>query len=172
MIQLPRIRLGGALDNGFSDGLANVQESVVPNDDVGCPRSPGLHRQDGRGGHRAAVRLGPPLLGRSGGRGDQRRTTSSKWGYIDKTGAWVIQPQFDTACPFPEGLAAVGNTELRRQARFTLRWSFIDKTGKVVIALQQSQGPVGVVLGGCRRGCGTRLQTTTARPNTSTPPGR
>lgn len=30
-----------------------------------------------------------------------------KWGYIDKTGAWVIDPQFETACQFSEGFALV-----------------------------------------------------------------
>ena len=30
-----------------------------------------------------------------------------KWGYIDKTGAWVIDPQFEAACQFSEGFALV-----------------------------------------------------------------
>ncbi|MGM9833338.1 MAG: WG repeat-containing protein [Candidatus Limisoma sp.] len=31
----------------------------------------------------------------------------TKWGYIDKTGAWVIEPKYDIAVNFSEGLAAV-----------------------------------------------------------------
>lgn len=29
------------------------------------------------------------------------------WGFVDKTGAWVIDPQFETACQFSEGFALV-----------------------------------------------------------------
>jgi hypothetical protein len=66
-----------------------------------------------------------------------------KWGYVDATGAWIIQPQFDAASPFSEGLAAVatGSGE-------NTRLSFIDKTGKVAIALQQNQDPLDLFSGG------------------------
>jgi hypothetical protein len=46
-----------------------------------------------------------------------------KWGYIDKMGNVVIQPQFDYARGFSEGLAEV-------QVGDKLR--YIDKTGKIV----------------------------------------
>jgi hypothetical protein len=56
-----------------------------------------------------------------------------KWGYIDKTGKFVIQPQFTDAKAFSEGLAAV-------QVGATLthpgQWGYIDKTGKFVIKPQ------------------------------------
>ncbi len=32
---------------------------------------------------------------------------NGKVGYIDPTGAWVVQPQFDNGSPFSQGLAAV-----------------------------------------------------------------
>ena len=32
-----------------------------------------------------------------------------KWGYIDKTGKLIIQPRFDDAKPYSEGLAQVKN---------------------------------------------------------------
>lgn len=54
----------------------------------------------------------------------------SKWGYINKTGKVVIQPNYGDAKPFSEGLAQVWT------ARDTDRTTgFIDKTGKIVIPL-------------------------------------
>jgi len=49
---------------------------------------------------------------------------NGKWGYIDKTGKIVIDPQFDGAYNFSEGLAAVKVGD---------KWGYIDKTGKIVI---------------------------------------
>jgi hypothetical protein len=54
---------------------------------------------------------------------------SQKWGYIDKTGALVIQPQFDSASGFSDGLAAVQQGQ---------KWGYIDKTGAPVIQYQFS----------------------------------
>jgi hypothetical protein len=50
-----------------------------------------------------------------------------KWGYIDKSGAFLVQPQYLDALPFSEGLAAV---------MVGVRWGFIDHSGKLVIAPQ------------------------------------
>lgn len=47
-----------------------------------------------------------------------------KYGFIDKTGRFVIEPEYDLAWPFSEGLASV---------LIGKRWGYIDKTGKVVI---------------------------------------
>jgi len=44
-----------------------------------------------------------------------------KWGYIDKTGKIVFEPQFDNAGYFSEGLAGV---------RIGKKYGYIDKTGK------------------------------------------
>ena len=41
-----------------------------------------------------------------------------KWGYIDKQGKFVINPQFDSAEPFAEGLAAVRNGD---------KWGYISR---------------------------------------------
>ena len=46
------------------------------------------------------------------------------WGFIDKTGVWVIEPQFFYADPFSEGLALV---------KSDAGYGFIDKSGTVVI---------------------------------------
>lgn len=50
--------------------------------------------------------------------------TNNKWGFIDKSDKFVIQPQFDGAKTFREDIAAVkiGN-----------KWGFINKSGKIVI---------------------------------------
>lgn len=49
------------------------------------------------------------------------------WGFIDKTGAFAIQPQFESALCFSEGLAAV----LMRR-----KWGFIDNNGIPMIDYQ------------------------------------
>jgi len=50
-----------------------------------------------------------------------------KWGYIDRAGKRVIQPQFDEATGFEKGLALVHSS---------VRWGYIDTTGKYVIKPQ------------------------------------
>ena len=51
-----------------------------------------------------------------------------KWGFIDKDGNIVINPQFDNVHPFKEGLAAVCDKNEK--------WGFIDKNGTLVINYQ------------------------------------
>ena len=51
-----------------------------------------------------------------------------KWGYIDKTGKIVIQPQFSQAGTFSEGLATVLIENGTKK-----NYVMIDKTGKIVI---------------------------------------
>ena len=48
-----------------------------------------------------------------------------KWGYIDKTGTININPRFEEAKPFSEGLA---------QVRIGEKWGYIDPSGELVIA--------------------------------------
>ncbi|MDO4649121.1 MAG: WG repeat-containing protein [Eubacteriales bacterium] len=52
---------------------------------------------------------------------------NGEWGYIDTTGAWVIEPQYERATNFQEGLAAVMSGDL---------WGFINESGELVIDYQ------------------------------------
>jgi hypothetical protein len=52
---------------------------------------------------------------------------SKKFGYIDKTGQFRIQPEFDNAAEFSDGLAPVKTNG---------RWGYIDREGRFVIAPQ------------------------------------
>ncbi len=56
---------------------------------------------------------------------------NGKYGFIDKTGQIVINPQFKFAWSFSEGLAAVEIGD--KQAILGGKWGYIDKTGKYVI---------------------------------------
>ena len=48
---------------------------------------------------------------------------NGKWGYIDKTGEYVVQPQFSRADSFYRGLALVISDGTK---------AYIDKTGKFI----------------------------------------
>jgi hypothetical protein len=79
------------------------------------------------------------------------RPYGGKWGYIDKSGRWVIPPQFDSAWMFHEGLAIV------RRGR---QVDCIDRTGHTVFATGLSvDGPFSEGLApvcdraSARRGC-------------------
>lgn len=54
-------------------------------------------------------------------------TVSKRYGYIDKAGKMVIQPRFESAGPFVEGLANVHDC---------YKAGFIDKTGRLAISTQ------------------------------------
>lgn len=56
-----------------------------------------------------------------------RARLGDKWGYIDKTGKWIINPQFDGVDNFSYGLAVVKINQKR---------GYIDANGNVVIAPQ------------------------------------
>jgi len=55
---------------------------------------------------------------------------SGKWGYVDKTGKWAIEPKYYAAHRFSEGLAAVSSDPEQFEAK---KFGFIDKSGKMVI---------------------------------------
>lgn len=47
-----------------------------------------------------------------------------KWGYIDKTGAWIVEPKFDEAYPFSDNMAKIQSDG---------KYGFIDTKGALVI---------------------------------------
>jgi hypothetical protein len=65
--------------------------------------------------------------------------TRGKSGYIDRGGRMVIEPQWDDAEPFADGLAAVGTRHVETDggvSRTVSRQGWIDRTGTVVIPLR------------------------------------
>ena len=50
---------------------------------------------------------------------------NERWGYIDKTGKIVINPQFDEAGTFSDGLAVV---------RLGDKFGYIDTSGKIAVS--------------------------------------
>ncbi len=68
--------------------------------------------------------------------------SGGKWGYIDKTGQLKIQPQYDYAFEFAEGLAAIctgvtrWSTGSPEEFPEDGKWGYIDQTGTVIIQPQ------------------------------------
>lgn len=56
---------------------------------------------------------------------------NDKWGYIDTSGHFAIEPKFEEAHRFSEGLAAVLIDE---------KWGFIDRTGRIAIPAKYGIG--------------------------------
>lgn len=52
----------------------------------------------------------------------------NKWGYVDKTGKWVIEPKYAKVYNFSEGLSAV-----REDSERFSTWGFMDKNGQWII---------------------------------------
>lgn len=71
-----------------------------------------------------------------------RMVENGKIGFFDRTGKIVIQPKFDFAYFFSDGLAAVcqGCRSEKADAEHSItvggRWGYIDRTGKLVIPLK------------------------------------
>ena len=55
---------------------------------------------------------------------------NGKFGFIDKTGKYIIKPQYDAASPFSEGMAAVN---IGAKQGYGGKWGYIDRTGKMII---------------------------------------
>ncbi len=58
------------------------------------------------------------------------KSSAGEWGYQDKSGTYVIPPQFDRAEHFSEGLAVV---QLKH------KFGYIDSTGRLVIPVKFTQ---------------------------------
>ncbi len=61
-------------------------------------------------------------------------STQAKWGYIDSSGKFIIEPKYKLAEPFSEGLAAVEVEVKNSDGSLEERFGYIDKSGKMVIA--------------------------------------
>jgi hypothetical protein len=62
-----------------------------------------------------------------------------RWGYADANGKVMIEPRFDAALPFSEGLARVGvvDEELPEiDGHPNLLWGYIDETGRTIVELR------------------------------------
>jgi hypothetical protein len=96
----------------FSDGLAPVQVGekwryITPKGDHGFFRE--FYRASSFSGRLAAV----------------QQEENGKYGFIDRSGEYIVKPTFDDAKPFAEGLAAV---------RWNKRWGYIRTSGEIKIA--------------------------------------
>jgi hypothetical protein len=70
-------------------------------------------------------------------------SVDGKWGYIDRTGALNIQPQFDYAADFSDDLAQVAvEVDGAQEA------GYIDTSGRVVFTLEPGRVPGGTFSGG------------------------
>ena len=62
--------------------------------------------------------------------GERLPSTRKTWGYIDVTGKFAIQPQFDSAESFSSGAAVVAPDDKKNSYFDELRYCYIDKNGK------------------------------------------
>ena len=97
-----------------------------------------------------------------------------KWGFIDQSGKYAVNPQFDNVTGFKEGLARVclgigcGSWSMN-DAKLEEKWGFIDQIGKLVInphyekAYDFFEGLAAV----CETGCGEKDSARWGYINTS-----
>lgn len=64
----------------------------------------------------------------------------AKYGYIDQKGNIVIEPQFNIAYDFHEGLACVMKSKSGLFFDPKGKWGYVDKIGKIVIEAQFTYG--------------------------------
>lgn len=114
----------------FVDGIARLQKQTASGNvwvyinAAGKEIYPNLTEKCGFGGANSTGEL-------SDGLRPHYSYADKKWGYIDAQGNVVIKPQFATARPFSEGLAAVQVEE-----NYVKKWGFIDRTGAFAIPAQ------------------------------------
>lgn len=65
-----------------------------------------------------------------------RVKSAGKWGFIDRSGKWIVEPQFEMASDFSEGLAVVAAPRqifTGAKGEGKMAWGYIDTNGKMVI---------------------------------------
>jgi hypothetical protein len=102
-----------------------------------------LQFSEGLAGYSERVKPEPTKLPYTDQSGKLRLRPQEKWGFIDTSGAVVINAQFDAVGNFSEGLVAVAfDTDKTRHdcvdCSLDQHWGFIDKTGKMVVQPQYS----------------------------------
>lgn len=109
----------------FSGGLAFVQHGGSGDPFALGDYVPASNRWIDKQGSFMSKSAGTPVSGFAEGLAVASR---GKLGYVDRAGAWAIEPKYDDARPFSDGLAAVG---IRNAS--SVQWGFIDKNGKEVV---------------------------------------
>jgi hypothetical protein len=99
----------------FTGGLAGIQKKLAEGSKPATSSPDSLNLST------------DPKLADANPNSDTDPASTEKWGYIDKTGKIVIEPQFDDIREFNEGLAAVQLGE---------QWGYINTKGTVVIPPQ------------------------------------
>jgi hypothetical protein len=61
-----------------------------------------------------------------------KENNGDRWGFIDRSGEWAVDPRFAWVKPFREGLAAV----LVKSPGGQARWGYLDRGGRMAIAAQ------------------------------------
>ena len=91
-----------------------------------------------------------------------------KWGFVDESGKYVVNPQFDGATGFNEGYASVclgpgcSGYSLDTENNLDQKWGFIDQSGKLVVphlysnVREFSEGLAAVCVSGCGSGGSAR----------------
>lgn len=69
------------------------------------------------------------------------KAANAKYGYVDRLGNWVIQPQYDFAGEFNDGLAVVGFSKRNNiENGYNHVRGLIDVNGDVVISIKNGLG--------------------------------
>ncbi|HZL49367.1 MAG TPA: WG repeat-containing protein [Terracidiphilus sp.] len=120
----------------FHGGFAAVHSNgaVASNPLLGLGRTPGAPADGGWGLINKAgnyvVQAQFPSADANGLSDGLMGVCQSKCGYIDRSGAFVVKPQFDSVSTFSEGLAAV---------QINSKWGYINTAGRIVINPQFDQ---------------------------------
>ena len=56
-----------------------------------------------------------------------------KYGYVNREASWIVEPRFDLAFPFFDGLALIAIRKKNLLGKVAHRYGYIDDTGEMVI---------------------------------------
>lgn len=113
---------GNKLSDGYLEFATDVKDMVYRNNVIFAKTEKGYICMDGQG-----TRIGNDYYEEAKCFLDTTYTAvkqNGKWGFIDNTGKFVIEPQYEDAKPFQNGMAAVKKDGL---------WGYININGKMAI---------------------------------------